>query len=338
MGNNSIYYDYNKCLSYQRFLNSLTGGRGIGKTYGCQKLLIKDFLKNGNQFVWLRRYKSELKVAKSGFFNKIQNEFPNVKFEIKGNSIFINEKLAGCFSALSTSSTNKGNSLLTNARTCVFDEYIIDTTSGLQRYLPNEMRTLFDLLETFFRTNPNTRVFFLSNNVSEINPLYTYFGINFEKNKVWVDTDIYAENLETSQEFIELKNKSPIARLTQKYDEEYYNYNVNNEVLNDSNKFVREPFKKAIQMFTIVDKLNYYIFKAHEEGQIYFYASTEGNQNTNMKFTFDIERVNDNVYYIDKTAKFTAIQTLVSFYKRGLLYFDSVETKMFFFEHLKKYF
>lgn len=319
-------------------MNILTGGRGVGKTYGVQKIIIKDFLKNKNQFVWLRRYKSETKVAKNGWFNKIQAEFPNTKFEIKGNAIYIDEELAGCFVSLSTSSTNKGNSLLKNARTCVFDEYIIDTSGGMQRYLANEMRTLFDLLETFFRTNSNTRVFILSNNISEVNPLYLYFGINFKRSKVWVDNDIYAESLTTSEDLIALKNASPIARITNKYDEEYNQYNINNEVLTDTEKFICNKFNSAIQLFTIVDNCNYYVYKTHSENRLQMFIGKEGNDNHKLKFTFDVERVTEEVQLIDRQLQPLAIKNLVNAYKRGILFFEDVQTKAILTERLKKYF
>lgn len=33
-----MYYDYNKILSYNAFLNILIGERGVGKTYRCFKI------------------------------------------------------------------------------------------------------------------------------------------------------------------------------------------------------------------------------------------------------------------------------------------------------------
>lgn len=80
------YYSLRKCLSYNRYLNILIGGRGIGKTYQLKKYVIEQYLKSKKQFVWLRRYKTEIKEAMDGFFTKHKNNYPGHKFEIKGKT------------------------------------------------------------------------------------------------------------------------------------------------------------------------------------------------------------------------------------------------------------
>lgn len=36
-----MYYDYNRILSYNAYLNILIGERGVGKTYRCVKICCK---------------------------------------------------------------------------------------------------------------------------------------------------------------------------------------------------------------------------------------------------------------------------------------------------------
>lgn len=338
---NNTYLDYGPILSYQRFLTILTGGRGIGKTYGIKKRIIKDFKDKGEQFVWIRRFREEKKIAKSGFFEKIKQEFPNDALEVRGDKIFINDKLAGVFCALSQNSVNKGNDVLNNARTAVFDEYIIGE-SKFGGYLPNEIRTLFDLLETFFRTNPNTRLFVLSNNISEINPLYIYFGIEFKDGEtVWIDKDIYCEKLPTSQALIELKNNTPMGRITKKYDKDYYDYNVNNKVLKDNNSFIKERDPKAYQCMTIsFEDLYIYIYKIKDRmtKSYIFYASGVGQKDFAVSFTFDINKASEDIILVDRTNLSLPIKDLSNAYKRGRLFFENQEIKAKLSEELKKFF
>ena len=70
--------------------NFLIGERGVGKTYGATKFVINRFLKTGEKFAYVRRFKPELAKAQSTFFKKIikNNEFPNHKFEVKKRSLF----------------------------------------------------------------------------------------------------------------------------------------------------------------------------------------------------------------------------------------------------------
>ena len=59
------------------------GGRGLGKTYGAKKHVIKRFLRYGEQFTYLRRYKTEL-GAKTSFFADVAEEFPEESFRVDG--------------------------------------------------------------------------------------------------------------------------------------------------------------------------------------------------------------------------------------------------------------
>ena len=67
-----MYYDYDKISSYNATFNMIITNRGFGKTYGAKKRAINKFLKKGEQFIYVRRYKSELKKVKDKFFEKIK--------------------------------------------------------------------------------------------------------------------------------------------------------------------------------------------------------------------------------------------------------------------------
>ena len=59
----SIYLDYTKPLSYNSFLTFIVTERGLGKSYGAKKFVAKRFINKGKQFVYIRRYKTELKES-----------------------------------------------------------------------------------------------------------------------------------------------------------------------------------------------------------------------------------------------------------------------------------
>ena len=48
-----MYYNYNRVLSYNAFINILIGERGVGKTFGITKEVIERFLKAGERFVYI---------------------------------------------------------------------------------------------------------------------------------------------------------------------------------------------------------------------------------------------------------------------------------------------
>lgn len=335
----SVYLDWGAILSYNRLYNILFGGRGIGKTYGLQKLLIKWFKKYKRQFIWIRRTKEEVNIAKDGFFNKVCVEFPDDVLEVRGKDIYINGELAGCFVNIGQQSANKGNSKLNNCCYIVYDEFCIDLT-GRERYVPNTMRKINDLIETFARTN-EVKVFILSNYVSTQNPAFEYFSIEFKDNESkWVDNDVYCELLPTSPDLVAMKDKTLLGRITKKYDKEYYNYNVLNKSLTDDKALIKKKPNNATQCMTLTtSKRDIFIFRTRNKlyGGYDFYACSKGQIEHAVHYTFDIEKASESVYFVDKTTISTPVRELANNYKRGRLFFENQIIKNELTENLKTF-
>ena len=90
------YFNFNRIFSYNycsTFI--LIGGRGIGKTTGACIKVAKNYIKKDEQFVYVRRYKNEIKKSKTIFSNeKVLKTFPNIKYEDKdGNIVWIKDIL-----------------------------------------------------------------------------------------------------------------------------------------------------------------------------------------------------------------------------------------------------
>ena len=84
MANVFSYYSFDKVLSYNAVYNFVIGARGLGKTFGAKKKAINDYLNKGWQFIYLRRYKDEVKDVRSSFFADIAHFYPDVQFRVKG--------------------------------------------------------------------------------------------------------------------------------------------------------------------------------------------------------------------------------------------------------------
>src|SRR6478735_6026971 len=78
------YYSFNRLDSYNAFYNMAVGGRGIGKTFGRKTKSIKKAITKGSQFIYMRRYKEELQLAKETFFTDVQHQFPDWDFRANG--------------------------------------------------------------------------------------------------------------------------------------------------------------------------------------------------------------------------------------------------------------
>ena len=135
-----MYYNYDRVLSYNAFINILIGERGVGKTYGITKEVIERFLKYGERFVYIRRYKTELSKSAPKFFDKVKDieEFKPFKFKYNSNEFYIDDKLAGYSVVLSTAQQLKGSNY-NNVKWFIFDEFIIE--NNFNHYLPDEVNT-----------------------------------------------------------------------------------------------------------------------------------------------------------------------------------------------------
>ena len=57
------YYNIDDTLSRDRLFNFVVGPRGVGKTYSAKNRVIKNFINKGEQFVYIRRYDTELQKS-----------------------------------------------------------------------------------------------------------------------------------------------------------------------------------------------------------------------------------------------------------------------------------
>ena len=233
----SKWYNPQKLLSHNAFINFVMSPRGNGKSYSAKKIIIKNYLKYGKQAVYIRRTKVEVDEVKDTYWNDIKEEFPNLEFDVKGYTGYINGDEVVHFIPLSTS-TNKKSASYPLVNWIIFDEYIITKTT-YNRYLKNEMILLLDCFETILRGRAG-RVLLMANNVSYVNPFFSFFDIvPNDKNRFtkYKDGLICVEQFK-SNVFIEEKKNTAFGRLIS--DTKYSAYAVDGEVLEDTQDFIKE--------------------------------------------------------------------------------------------------
>lgn len=97
------------------------------KLTGITKFVINRFIKKGEQFAYIRRYKSELKKSVSTFFDSMikNDEFVGHNLSHKGNTFYVDEKTCGFAMTLSTAQDLKSSNF-DNVKFIIFDEFIIE--------------------------------------------------------------------------------------------------------------------------------------------------------------------------------------------------------------------
>ena len=210
----SIYYDPNKMLSYNALLNFVVGQRGCGKTYGMKKWCIKRFMKTGEKFIYLRRYKEELNPKDLGkFFNAFEDDqdLKGFEFKVEGKKFFMNDQLIG--EALPLSNQQYFKSVeFAGYNTIIFDEFIIE--KGNIHYLENEPEKLLSVMDSVFRDRQNCRCVCMANSVLWANPYFAYY--KFDPMAVGFQTrqdNMVVLQVYENEAFKEHRSKSRFGRL-----------------------------------------------------------------------------------------------------------------------------
>lgn len=322
----SMFWDINPSLTYNALFNFIIGNRGGGKTYGTKQYVIKRYLKTGEQFAYVRRYKDETKDTKT-YFADIANKFPGHEFTVKGNEFRIDGKVAGYAITLSTSKLKKSVAY-PNVSTIIFDEFIID--KGFYRYLPNEVEYFLDLYETIARMRDNVRVYFLSNAVTVANPYFIYFKLKVPtgSKNIICKNDILIEMVNKS-EYIEAKKKTRFGRMID--GTVYGKYSIENEFLRDNNTFVEKKTGECHFKFSFKFKSQVYgVWFNFDLGNVYI--SNDVDKTQPVRYVFTKQDHEPNTLLITSINRSQAFKFVMENFKMGNVRFESLEIKSAFLD------
>lgn len=326
----NLYYDPNDLLSYNRILNFLIGARGIGKSYGFKKYPINRFLRHGEQFIYVRRYKTELRKV-SNYFDDIKQEFPDEKFEIKrGREFWINNKLAGWAIPLSTWQSEKSNAY-PDVATIIFDEFIREKDNS--GYIPNEVEALLNLMDTVFRDRDNVRCICLSNAVTVVNPYFLYFGLTPDIDRRFNSYKNIVIEIPDSRDFSDMRRRTKFGSLID--GTEYGDMSLDNEFVNDSDVFLERRDKDSRYQFSIVYKgMTIGIWVNPDIGLMYL--SNDHDPSSKFAYALTTEDLKENVMLLTGWRKNYHLLKMVSAFKKGYLRFDNQVLRTVGYEIFKK--
>lgn len=329
-----VFYNYSGLLSKNRMINFVVGGRGTGKSYNFKRLLIKQFLDKNKQFMIIRRKEVELEMMKKTYFNDILQEFEDLEIEVKGNVIFMNDKEAGYFQALSTA-TNLRSSSFPNVYTIFFEEFIIENINTTNKYLKQEVFTFFGLCETVFRHREGCRVIFAANNGGITNPYFDYFKIKVNSDKRYQVGELYVLENYNNPYFVEMKkNSNAFSKIYS--GTEYENYALHNQTLFDKgDKFVKQKTKTAYYWFGISYNGNDYSFWSDVTGEIYMRAKADKNHP--YYFAVTDEDHYEQTLNLKNFRNHPRVKRITTAYSYSLLFFETAIIREQF-EEMKKFF
>lgn len=336
------YYNYDKVMSYNAVYNFILGARGLGKTYGAKSRVIINAIKRGEEFIYLRRYKTELTKAKSAFFSDIFHAFPTHKFRINGSVAQMQSKDAdekndpwvtiGHFASLSTSQSYKSVAF-PKVTTIIFDEFIIE--KGGAHYLSDEANLFNDFYSTVDRYNDRTKVFFLANAISIMNPYFLTYKIK-SFNREWVTKadGFIVVHFADSKDFGNEVSATRFGKFITEELEDYADYAVSSNFKDDSDNLVKLKPSTAAYFLTLETPSGVFsVWIDNSDAQRQYYVQ-EKRPKQELLFTTIAHKVGNGyrlMVYSDKT-----MQYFRAAYKNGNVYFDTSTARNAFIDIFKR--
>lgn len=292
------YYNFDTIYSRNGVYNFIVGERGNGKTFGAKDKAIVANIKRNDQFIYLRRFKSELQAAKQTFFADIEHKFPDWDFRVNGNEaqrapVETRDEAKrkwttmGFFLALSVAQTQKSVSFI-KVKTIIFDEFIIE--KGSTHYLPNEHIAFNNFFLTVDRYKEKTRVFFLANSVSIMNPYFMEFNIKPTSEWVIKDEGFIVVHFIKPGEFANQVLKTRFGRFIE--GTEYAEYAVANQFADNHEMMIATKPSSAKYNFSIETKNGTFSVWYDSKGELY-YVQKQLPKGTNRMLTLVPEKMGE---------------------------------------------
>lgn len=222
------YFDTNYVKSKGAFLSICMGARGIGKTENNLGDALNNFKNHCEEFIYLRRYKSELAGA-GDLLKKWVDGYKYIGDRNGGGSYIWEDYKLGWAVPLSVHGNYKSGFDFSNVTTIIFDEAILMPSSS-QRYLNNEVEQLLEFISTVARHRTNIRVIILGNNLSFFNPYVVYFNVKIFKDE-YLDRSkgLFIGFFKDSPKLRKIEETTPLFKLTK--GTAYHDYHYNNIAL-----------------------------------------------------------------------------------------------------------
>lgn len=356
---NSKYWDINRTLTHNALFYVIVGNRSAGKSYGCIKKAVENFIKKKEQFVYTRRYEKDLKDSLPSIFKDVikNREFPDYEFKVDGLKLYCRLKvdedakvawtdddICGYGVILSTADNKKSISY-PNVTMIIYDEFMLDSESSMQRYLKNEPRTLMNLYETVARPgteHPRCTLFMLSNSISINNPYFLIWDLKMpseehpDKNGKYIwhhpTRSIIVENVK-KKEMVEAKMQHEFYSITKGTG--YDNFSINNEFINDDETFVEKRTSTAKPFFRFVYKGNTYgAWISMIDGLIWI--SDQYDPGYPIVYSLTMKDHKPNTMFLrSRRSQAQHFNTFIQAYKDGNVRFESTLIKSICYEVIK---
>lgn len=324
---NKVFYSLNNVLSHNwAWLIILIGARRRGKTYSVKKWLLNGWLYKHEQFVIWRDTKDEcdkLCEDKGVKFwgdiledKKFKNK--NIKIEMVGGTIYINEEIAGFVLPVALFSKFKGTQY-EKVKRGLYDEFIREKGN---RYNGNRALQFLNMLMTVYSFRKDFKLILTANALDKgetiISDILDFnikdFGLYKNRSKGAI-----LDYIPNSDDFIKYQQQGNAYKLIS--GTRFEDNLINNKFIDDTDGIFYTKRKKCdlIGIYYNRDDVAIRVYESKDGDE--FYASSDINPHSvnYMRFTFDIKQANNRITLADiKEKKF-----LQELFKNNLIKFEN---------------
>jgi hypothetical protein len=327
------WYDPNKTLTHNALYNLIIGNRSCGKSYGWKKRVIKTFKEKGLQFIYLRRYESELKKSKEDYFNDIikNGEFPDDKITFDDDCYFLNGHLMGYAIALTKAKDYKSTSLPL-VWLILFEEFIIEDT-GYSHYLKNEATAFLGFYMSIDRYR-GVKVAFLGNNFTMFNPYTLYWNLNmpYNSNITKAKNGKILLEMVADPEFVKERMKTDFGQLVE--GTPFADFAIQNKSPIDNDNFVMKKSEKCTYYFTF--KYNGELYGVWIDNSIgKLFVSSDVDPFFKLVYSVTLDDHSPNTLLLKSVNKSVYFKTFIDNYKAANVYFESMKIKSIVYNVIK---
>lgn len=200
------YYSPTKIDKKNATYNIIFGERSNGKTYAMLKKGLLEYVKNGSQMAYVRRWKEditgrraarlfsglvendEVSKATNGEFSGIHywaGKFYLCTYDDKGKALYSDSDIIAFTFALSDSEHDKSTSF-PNIQTVIFDEFLTN-----KLYLNDEFVLFMNTISTIVRKRDDVKIYMLGNTVSKFCPYFNEMGLRHITKMEQGNIDVY---------------------------------------------------------------------------------------------------------------------------------------------------
>lgn len=186
--------------------NVIFGERSNGKTYALLKQGLADYLKDGSQVAYVRRWKEDVigrrasrlysSLVENGEVEKLSNgeytgihywagKFYLCNYDDAGKAIYGDTDIIAFPFALSDGEHDKSTSF-PKVKTIIFDEFLTNKT-----YLVDEFVLFMNTISTIVRKRDNVKIYMLGNTVNKFCPYFKEMGLDHIQQQKQGTIEIY---------------------------------------------------------------------------------------------------------------------------------------------------